>query len=310
MDTTLRAVSLLVGALLGCATVLTAGAQDIEGSRDHPLISRYPGSTITFYSVKAYDEYELNIAPTESAMQFEKTQHLEGKVTMIAYALPEGRSSLEVYRNYEGALTRAGFTPLFACSGNAGPRSCGYLSSVITSSHERGRDDEHQRYLAAKLARAAGDVLVALYVDNQSALLDVVEVKPMESGLVAVNAAALAEDIKRTGHASVYGIFFDTGKWDVKPESEAAIQQVALLLQQDPALKLYVVGHTDNVGDFVLNLDLSRKRAGAVVQMLTTKHGVAAGRLRGDGVGPLAPVASNESEEGRAKNRRVELVRQ
>jgi OOP family OmpA-OmpF porin len=140
--------------------------------------------------------------------------------------------------------------------------------------------------------------------------LDVIETKAMQSGLVVVNAESLAGDITRTGHASVYGIYFDTGKAEVKPESEATLQEIAKLLQQNPQLKLYVVGHTDNVGNLASNMDLSQRRADAVLSALTTKHGVAATRLHAVGNGPTSPVASNDAEEGRAKNRRVELVKQ
>jgi len=105
-------------------------------------------------------------------------------------------------------------------------------------------------------------------------------------------------------------VYFDTAKADVKPESDAALSEIAQLLKRDPKLKLYVVGHTDNQGTFESNLDLSTRRANAVVQVLTSKHGVAAARLRPHGDGATAPVASNDSEEGRAKNRRVELVKQ
>ena len=132
----------------------------------------------------------------------------------------------------------------------------------------------------------------------------------MEGGLVTVNAAALAGDINRTGHTAVYGIYFDTGKADLKPESDAAISEISKLLEQDSSLKLLVVGHTDNVGTLASNMDLSKRRAAAVVQALTARHGIAAARLIAQGAGPLAPVASNGNEEGRAKNRRVELVQQ
>jgi len=125
-----------------------------------------------------------------------------------------------------------------------------------------------------------------------------------------VDAASLANDINRTGHASVYGIYFDTGKADVKPESDATLKEIAKLLQGDPMLKLYVVGHTDSQGALDLNMDLSRRRADAVLAALTTKYAVPPGRLRAYGSGPYAPVASNDSEDGRAKNRRVELVKQ
>ena len=132
----------------------------------------------------------------------------------------------------------------------------------------------------------------------------------MEGGLVTVNAAALGGDITRSGHAAVYGIYFDNAKAVVKPESDAALKEIAKLLQQTPALKILVVGHTDNAGSLASNMDLSKRRADAVVAALTTKYGVASARLVAQGAGPLAPVSSNNTEDGRAKNRRVELVAQ
>jgi outer membrane protein OmpA-like peptidoglycan-associated protein len=155
-----------------------------------------------------------------------------------------------------------------------------------------------------------------LLIDDQGAdsrpnvELYVIEVKPMQSDLITVDAASLANDINRTGHASVYGIYFDTAKADVKPESDATMKEIAKLLQGDPKLKLYVVGHTDNQGGLDMNMDLSRKRADSVLAALASKYAVPAGRLRAFGCGPYSPVASNDAEEGRAKNRRVELVKQ
>ena len=135
-------------------------------------------------------------------------------------------------------------------------------------------------------------------------------VRQREGGLVTVDAAALGGDITRSGHAAVYGIYFDTAKAVVKPESDAALKEIANLLQQTPALKLFVVGHTDNVGSLASNMDLSKRRADAVVAALSTKYGVVAARLVAQGCGPLAPVGSNDTENGQAKNRRVELVEQ
>jgi outer membrane protein OmpA-like peptidoglycan-associated protein len=132
----------------------------------------------------------------------------------------------------------------------------------------------------------------------------------MEGGLITVDAAALSSDIAATGHTAVYGIYFDTAKAEVKPESDAALKEIAKLLQQTPTLKLFVVGHTDSVGALASNMDLSKRRADAVVAALTAKYGVAAARLAAQGCGPLAPVGSNDTEDGRAKNRRVELVKQ
>jgi len=177
-----------------------------------------------------------------------------------------------------------------------------------------GNYAEGTRYLAAKLARPAGDVYVSLWVYDSTfdikCFLNVVELKPMQAGLVTVNAASLANDINRTGHASVYGIYFDTQKADVKPESDATLAEISKLLQQEGGLKLYVVGHTDNLGTLASNMDLSKRRGDAVVNVLTTKYNISAARLSAQGDGPTAPVASNDSEDGRAKNRRVELVKQ
>ena len=127
---------------------------------------------------------------------------------------------------------------------------------------------------------------------------------------VVATAAALTSGLAASGHTVVHGILFDTGKSDVKSESSAALDEVVKALKQDPKLKVYVVGHTDNVGAAPANLDLSKRRAAAVVQVLTTKYAVAADRLQSFGAGPYAPIASNSSEDGRALNRRVELVQQ
>ena len=258
----------------------------------------------------------FRLGPVDEENKITKNQHLEGKITRIVYVAPVGRTVLEVFRNYQAALKKAGFETLFTC----GPQGCG---STIANAYANSGDSadywgpEHGiHYISAKLARQEGDVYVSLLIDNQGpdsradAELYVIEVKPMESDLITVNAASLANDINRTGHASVYGIYFDTGKADVKPESDATMKEIAKLLRGDPTLKLYVVGHTDNQGALDLNMDLSRKRADAVLAALTTKYAVPATRLKAYGCGPYAPVASNDSEDGRAKNRRVELVKQ
>jgi outer membrane protein OmpA-like peptidoglycan-associated protein len=307
----------VAGLLIGLSTPFAAGQdQDVEGSQDHPLITRYPGSYIAKYLTKEFDEFSLPLGPVDVENTITKNQHLEGKITRIVYVAPAGRTVLEVFRNYQAALKKGGFETLFTC----GPQGCG---STIANAYANSGDSadywgpEHGiHYISAKLARAEGDVYVSLLVDDQggdsraNAELYVIEVKPMESDLITVNAASLANDINSTGHASVYGIYFDTGKADVKPESDATLNEIAKLLQGDPTLKLYVVGHTDNQGALDLNMDLSRRRAEAVLAVLTTKYAVPATRLKAYGCGPYSPVASNDSEDGRAKNRRVELVKQ
>jgi len=124
-----------------------------------------------------------------------------------------------------------------------------------------------------------------------------------------VSADTWRDEIQATGHAAVYGIYFDTDKAELTPDSDLALQEIAALLKKNNALSLRVVGHTDSTGDFAHNVALSEARAKTVVTALSTRFGIVAARLSAHGVGPLAPVASNETEEGRARNRRVELVR-
>jgi len=130
----------------------------------------------------------------------------------------------------------------------------------------------------------------------------------MVQDMVVVSSDEMSKAIAATGRVALYGILFDFNKADLKPESKPALAEIAKLLTQEPGLKLHVVGHTDNVGGFEFNLGLSKRRADAVVAALTREYGIAASRLTPNGVASLAPVAVNTTEEGRAKNRRVELV--
>lgn len=292
---------LTIAGLLSLITTAGAHAQVKQG---HPLIPPYPGSTSgQGVNVVAFDEFEMPVGPTKDG-KFTKVERVEGKVTHFGYGRPEGRSTLEVFRNYEAALKSAGFATLFTCRG----RECGGQLNHPPLGYIPNGDDA--RYLAAKLARPEGDIYVAMHVQTLETRIIVVESKPMETGLVKVSAAALAKDINSTGHVAVYDILFDTGSAAIKPESSAALTEIARMLTETPTLNLHVVGHTDNVGALAGNIDLSKRRANAVVTALTTTHKIAASRLRADGVGPLAPVASNDNDAGRARNRRVDLVKQ
>jgi OOP family OmpA-OmpF porin len=315
-------VFLLFMVFIFAAGVVLAQGEDEKGSMDHPLISRFPGSYIMIYDVKDFNEYVLPLGRMEKG-KLKKSQRLEGKVTQITYAAPADRSILEIYRNFELAFKNAGFETLFM--GKKKELGDKWINEFVgaTSRPERygapalgTRLEDNFNYLAVKLPRTEGDVYVALCAGSSwfqkfpVIQVDVIETKPMETGLVTVNAEALAKDIGKTGHVAIYGIYFDTGKADVKSESEPALREIVKLLQQNPALKLYVVGHTDNIGSLSSNRELSLRRAEAVVRTLIVNHGIDTARLNPVGVGPLAPVASNKSEEGRSKNRRVELVEQ
>jgi OmpA-OmpF porin, OOP family len=333
-----------LGLLLTAAVSVRAG--DVPKSQDHPLVKRYEGSTIVVYSQKAFDEYQLVTGPVAgrgNEARFPKALTLEGRVTRITYLVPAGRSPVEVIRNYELELKQAGFATLFTGAHKAlgqgdfdtafagarygdldVPSFSGTNFSMLVS-----KDD---RYLAARLARPDGDVHVAVYAaaiaegwgrflfadppkkdktaaDGQVIMqLDIVEAKPMETNMVTVSAGEMATGIATTGSVALYGILFDTNSATVKPESLPTLEEIAKLLKTQPALRLLVVGHTDNVGTFEFNMDLSQRRAASVVQTLTAKFAVDTKRLTPVGVSFASPVAPNKTEEGRAKNRRVQLV--
>ncbi len=299
-------------------------AEDIAGSSDHPMVSRYDGSSITDYDFREFDEYEILLGkvkrdPDDPASKIaESNEDLEGKITKISYYLPEDRSTLEVFRNYEDALKAAGFEILFTCSNN----DCGgrdFNHKVVDYSGGFADNYSDQRFLAAKLPRKEGDVYVSLYTVKNTGgggpdrnhiytQVDIIEIAPMQEAMVTVDANAMAEEIFETGSISIYGILFDFDKADIKPESAATIKEIATLLNNNPNLKLFIVGHTDNKGSLDYNTNLSQQRAEAVVGVLVSDHGIKSTRVTPKGLGFLAPVASNSSEDGRAKNRRVELV--
>jgi len=149
-----------------------------------------------------------------------------------------------------------------------------------------------------------------IFIDNRGDYYyqTIVTEKEMKQEVTA-DASSLSDEINKSGHVAVYGIHFDTGKAAILPDSEAALGEIVKLLQQNAELKLRVEGHTDNQGSAAANQALSEKRAQAVVAWLTA-HGVAANRLTAKGFGQTKPIEDNGTEDGRAKNRRVELVKQ
>jgi len=267
--------------LIACLLVtgLSLNAQDVKGSKDHPLLTRMPNFSITKYEVKEFDQFRFK---NEQNKEF----NVEGKKYQITYRLSEGSpvpSYLQILRNFQNAITKVGGKKIY--------------------------EDSINTYLKLEKDGRVTWVHVIAFGSGTHYTLDIIEEAQMAQDVVA-DAAAMANDIGSTGRVAVYGIYFDTNKTDVKPESEPAIKEIATLLEQNPSLKLYIVGHTDNVGSLEANMDLSKRRAESVISYLVANHKVNAGRLKGMGVGPLAPVASNRTDEGKAKNRRVELVEQ
>ena len=258
--------------------VLSIAQEDEPGSKDHPFLTRMPDFYISGYEYEEFDQADFKNSKGENIK-------VEGRKYDIYYNIKEGKtapSKLQVLRNYENAIKKIGGSTVY----------------------EAGEE--------AWLKVEKGGNITWIYLDARTGgeyELMIVEKKAMVQEVVA-DANSLARDIKSSGHASVYGIHFDFNKAEVKPESEHTLEEIAKLLKQNPKLNLYVVGHTDSVGKIAYNMELSRTRAEAVVKVLVTKYKVAQNRLHPYGVGPLTPVSTNETEEGRALNRRVELVKE
>ena len=297
---------------------------DAAGSADHALVGRYEGSVAAFHQSKAYAEVKLPFKPMarsdkdKSAWQVD----LSGKLTSILYEGPAGRSILEVMRNYESALKAKGFEIRFFCQG-AKECSPGQSASAFWTAG-KGQIGmpttwDTTVYLLAERNADKGKVTVGMLgVETQATssramtphvAVTVVESKPMDSDKVAVvEASEMQRALERDGKIAIYGIYFDFDKTEIKPESKPQIEQLAVLLKKTLGLEILIVGHTDGQGAFDYNLSLSQRRAQAVVDALVSGHGIERKRLTPAGAGMVAPVASNRTEEGRAKNRRVEIV--
>jgi outer membrane protein OmpA-like peptidoglycan-associated protein len=262
--------------------------QDAKGCKDHPFFSRMPNYYIYNCKTSEFDAFEFY----DPDSQGKKKVKVEGKKYWIQYFIKDAfrdktPSPLQIIRNFENAVKKIG-----------GKTYTYYVNS--------GGGDMHIQYVKDR-----SEIWAQVYVstNGQVYIITLIEKGEMAQEVVA-DAKFMADGISSTGHVAIYGIYFDFNKADVKPESDPALKEITKLLQQDNKLKLYVVGHTDNVGGLDYNMKLSQLRAEAVVKELVSKYKVDGSRLKGLGVGPAAPVTSNKTEEGRAKNRRVELVEQ
>lgn len=254
-----------------------AAAADVPNCKDHPLFTRMQNMNITFCKTSDFDRFVFKTGKT--------TEAVEGKRFEIKYQIAPPNpapSPLAIIRNHQQAIGKIGGKVVF----------------------------EDNRYTVLKISKDGKEIWAQVDTAwGKGYYLTIVEKQAMAQEVVS-SAELFNTGIKANGHVEVPGIYFETGKSVLKPESEAAVAEVAKLLHADPALKVYVVGHTDNVASLDLNMKLSQARAEAVVQALVARHGIAPVRLVARGAGPLAPVTANDSEDGRAKNRRVELVKQ
>jgi OOP family OmpA-OmpF porin len=248
--------------------------------KDSKLLSRLPGCGLYECSEKEYDAADVVINMAG------ETKSLEGGIEYLRYICPAKMSPLQIMRNAEAALKKAGYTMVVA------GRVESYEFPLVTARKgsqwifvEPGMFNEFPTY-------------------QQTAVL----VKEMAQEMTA-GAQAIADAIAESGKLDVYGITFATGQATISPESNVVLSDVVAVLKANPEWNIRVEGHTDNVGTPAANLKLSQARAAAVVGWLTA-NGIDASRLTSAGLGDTQPIDSNATDAGKAKNRRVVLVKQ
>jgi OOP family OmpA-OmpF porin len=254
---------------------ITYANKDRKGSSDYPLISRMPGFWIATYKDIENDSHTFRDSANNKI-------NIEGHKYFIEYRLKKGGQEpgrLMILNNHENALKK--------------------IDAEILK--------QTKKDLFCKVTKEGKEIFIQVRALDRLYRLTIVEREQMEQK-VTVNPDALFGDIATTGHATVYGIYFDHDSANIKQESKPSLKAIADMLKANKSLKLYVVGHTDMTGGFEYNVGLSLKRAQAVVKALVNEYGIAAARLAGKGAGPLCPVGSNKNENGRKLNRRVELV--
>ena len=319
--------------------------QDLPKLQDLPAVKRFAGSFLVFRDDVAFDEVVFpagKVTYTDNKLSAAKSLAKSGQRSMLAYVAPSGRSPLEVLRNYQLSLKAAGFAALYECEGDAcgaadaftGGNNSNFANTLFKDrSYSTERSAAHVCAAGAQITGfryalldnpTSGETVAVMtwrplikgyalpcpdaMEDNTSAFVFRVQAKAMEEKMVTISAGELTTQLNANGKVAIYGILFDSGKADVKPESKASLDEIGKLMKATPALKLHVVGHTDNAGGLEGNFELSKRRAGAVKDALVKQYAIAADRLTANGVSYLAPVSTNGTDAGRAKNRRVELV--
>jgi OOP family OmpA-OmpF porin len=319
-------LALLAGAL-GQASAADQYNSDRTGGADHPLLSRYQGSILYMYGESPVGTAQAVVQEKGKALM----RPVEGRISNRLYWGPKGRSPLEIFRNYQQALSAAGFQIAYACETakcdtervqpliEETPRQAVWKTrdSLVDSTFNSGSQPGFH-YLSARKTSPAGTTWVTVAVaggfpdapvsGRVRQFVQIVEPAQVELGKVSVDARQIEGGLKRDGKIALYGVTFATNKADLTKQSDAQLGEMAQVLKTAPAMKVFIVGHTDNQGEFQANAVLSQKRAEAVAVALSSRFGVASDRLVARGVANLAPVASNESEQGRAQNRRVEMV--
>ena len=304
----------------GSSPAATSLGPDSAKGGDHPLISRYAGAKLTHRTDTEYSEVRL---PTGIANNNKQVPHLTlaGKSTLLHYEASKDQSTLQVFRNYQQALKDAGFNILFSCE----HQSCGdeqrkllwqgspdwnRFKSYLSNSNDK--DDDYRMLTAHKTVNKQ-DIYLSIYVlkasgsTNVNIAHDIVELSSMQTNRVSIDTAYLQNELSRSGKVVLHGLHFATDSASLLAESDTALAVITDYLKTHPSQQFYVVGHTDNSGSHSHNIQLSKARANSVLQALI-KQGISTERLLAEGVGAMSPQQHNANTEGKAANRRVELV--
>jgi OmpA-OmpF porin, OOP family len=300
----------------------------ISNTKDYPNLPVYKGACLIGGRNGEFAKFTLATGPILKGAAPASVENLEGTLDRRLYLAPEGASATDLFQNYSEGLAAAGYSILFTCAGSeCGSKNALLGKKIIYPTDRRLKNirgisdmafgsfgDEH--YLAARSKDGSTSVAVYVAFNVQSPLpelngraiahLDILTTASLENQMI--DAEAMAKGISADGHVAVDNVYFEFGTAKLTPEAEPALAEMTKLLNDNPALKVYIVGHTDNVGNQDTNLPLSRARAEAVVAALLKSKGISADRAVAAGVGALSPVASNKTNEGRKSNRRVELV--
>jgi outer membrane protein OmpA-like peptidoglycan-associated protein len=303
---------------------------DMPGSIDHPGFPRVEGTRIVGYSLA---EYDVGGFVSEWVEGKRIVLNPEGKRTRIMYLGRDTQSTLQIIRNYQKALAEFGdYREVFACQTlecgqsiagrfvwaqeNRIPTISQFWNHLygVTSYYKTPKyiygtvvKDDKQYHISIFSAFAIGS---PNGIKNRPTVhIEIVEEEDFESDLILIDAAAMSTEIAERGSIALYGIQFEFDNAALQANSSDTIAEVAKALNADPSLNIYIVGHTDGEGAHGYNQVLSENRAKSVVEELVGSYGVAAARLTAVGVGQVAPVASNDTEEGRDLNRRVAIVK-
>jgi len=306
---------------------------DMSKSKDHSKIPRIEGTTIIGFAESDYDEGVFIKGSSSYDLSLEK---VEGKRTRILYVAPKNLSPLGILRNYQKAFDNLGkVNKIYSCKDTKCPRNLD-IDFIWRSTNQIANNikkqkgylydgDSYQVYWYGTVSSATSLYHISLHstiilrrtssgpyekriAEHSVIYLEITEVTDFKPSLVTITAKDINSKISEKGHISLYGIHFDLNNDKLKHESNLAIEQIAQALKKDVDLNIYVVGHTDNQGSLKHNKDLSERRAKSVVEKLISEYKVDGKRIIPKGVGSLAPISTNNTKEGRALNRRVDLV--